>query len=243
MGGAGRAREESSESPAANAREGGPRRSPPTPGAHPHPEPPNWSSGPPALPHQRLCAQRRAARQTAREDWEISDVSIEPRTRSSLGFLSSRPSTPVPFHIPASPSLPQKNLFLSRVVRILGPTRLALDTALTDSQREFSFPRAARPPEGLDTHCPQTSPQAQGNPESCLGRGGGGGDGKIRPMEEFLDLKANLTMTKFLLPSGKEAILIWGSGRPLPDKRASPNPCFEGRETEFLSYHTVLISR
>lgn len=43
-GGAGRAREESSESPAANAREGGPRRSPSTPGAHPHPEPPNWSS-------------------------------------------------------------------------------------------------------------------------------------------------------------------------------------------------------
>lgn len=169
----GRARVESSESPAANAREGGPRRSPPTPGAHPHPEPPNWSRGPPALPHQRLCAQRRAARQTAREDWEISDVSIEPRTRSSLGFLSSRPSTPVPFHIPPSPSLPRKNLFLSRVVRILGPTRLALDTALTDSQREFSFPARRDRPRAWTLTAPKCLLRAKGTLRAVWAGGGG----------------------------------------------------------------------
>ncbi|XP_044799873.2 protein enabled homolog [Bubalus bubalis] len=56
--GAGRAREQSSESPATNAVEGGRRRSPPGPGAHPRPEPKNW-------PPQRLGVPR-ASGQTAR---------------------------------------------------------------------------------------------------------------------------------------------------------------------------------
>ena len=65
--GAGRAREQSSESPATNAVEGGRRRSPSGPGAHPRPEPKNW-------PPQRLGVPR-ASGQTARVNWKISDIS------------------------------------------------------------------------------------------------------------------------------------------------------------------------